>query len=245
LDSPIALIRQAGKESNVLFKPRVPKVGDPMRRPVDQLTLAELRANYGYQTLDGDPVSAVIPSFGDFVAWARAEPRLQTVLLDIKVPDDKAELTDALIDKVEEILKTAEAPFQRVYTTPHKHVWEIISRKVEDSGLSFDVDLGLTPVSEGSCRAASSRRALERGRGYATSVHPTSWGREDWKKLKALVKCDLDARDKNANHGRITKVYAATLDEKDKMRCLMNMGIDGLVTDHPSTLEDLASWMRH
>jgi glycerophosphoryl diester phosphodiesterase family protein len=46
-DALVALARQAGAELDVLCRPVVPPAGHPMRRPVCDLTLAELRAHYG------------------------------------------------------------------------------------------------------------------------------------------------------------------------------------------------------
>src|SRR5689334_21972169 len=51
-DDSIALARQAGGEGYTWI-PYVPPVGSPWRRPTKQLTLAELRAHFGYRLLEG------------------------------------------------------------------------------------------------------------------------------------------------------------------------------------------------
>jgi glycerophosphoryl diester phosphodiesterase len=42
-DTLIALARQLGAEGHTMYRPSVPDVGDDKRRPVDELTLAELQ----------------------------------------------------------------------------------------------------------------------------------------------------------------------------------------------------------
>src|SRR4029079_17714643 len=87
-DTTIAKARQAGREPGVKYRPDVPGIGSEWRKPVDELTLAEFREHYGFATKGGEHVDAYIPTFDEFVEWARSEPRLRMVLLDIKVPKD-------------------------------------------------------------------------------------------------------------------------------------------------------------
>jgi glycerophosphoryl diester phosphodiesterase len=238
-DTAIAIARQTGNETDVKYRPWVPDVGDDKRRPTDELTLAELREHYGYAPIDGDAkVSAVIPTFREFVAWASGRSELAYVLLDVKVPDDKSDLTNALLDVTESVLAAAPHRFQILYMSPYESVWHAISARIMNDGVSYDVDPGVLAVDAESCEDSSSRHALLRGGGHATTVHPAGWGHEDWKALKALVGCDVEARD--TTRGSIPKVFASTIDQRDKMECLVDMGVDGLVTDNPALLADVA-----
>lgn len=106
-DDAIALSRQSGAESNQRARPRVPPKGDPLRRPVDELTLEELRAHFGY-TVDDRPAPVEIPTLHTFLAWASTKTELAYVLFDLKIPEDRADRADAMIPKVrEEVLATA------------------------------------------------------------------------------------------------------------------------------------------
>ena len=92
-DTLIALARQAGAELDVLCRPVVPPAGHPLRRPVCDLTLAELRAHYGYAVVRQDQtVPAHIPVLEEVVRWARTTPHLKAVFLDCKVPPARKEL---------------------------------------------------------------------------------------------------------------------------------------------------------
>lgn len=234
-DSLVALGRQHGQESDVAFKPDVPDTGEDLRRPVDELTLAELREHYGYKSMDGDDaVEALIPTFDEFAAWARAEPRIEGVLLDIKAPEAKADLALELVKRTELILPLDSVPFERVYLTPYDPVWAKIDPLIEDAGLALDVDPGVVVVGDGDCKDASSSWALERQGGYASTVNPKSWGNENWKYLKDLVRCDLEARD--STQGLVAGVQAATVNDAEMQQCLMDMGVDGLTSDDPGKL---------
>src|SRR5262249_30086627 len=69
-DTLSALARQAGAELDVLCRPVVPPTGHPLRRPVCDLTLEELRAHYGYAVVGQDQtVPAHIPVLEEVVRW--------------------------------------------------------------------------------------------------------------------------------------------------------------------------------
>jgi glycerophosphoryl diester phosphodiesterase len=238
-DSLVALARQLGAEGHVMYRPSVPDVGDDKRRPVDELTLAELRDHYGYKTRDGGrDANAVIPTFEQFVEWAAARPTLSYVLLDIKVPEKKAALTEPLIRKTAAILAAARLRFHHVYTSPYPVVWKAIDRLVQTDDVAFDVDPGVLGLDDMGCSGASSHYALLRGGGYATTVHPSGWGHEDWKAFRTLLTCDVEARDRT--RGSIRKVFGGTVDDREKMACLLDMGVDGVLSDDPGLLAQVA-----
>jgi hypothetical protein len=128
--------------------------------------------------------------------------------------------------------------FHHVYMSPYPVVWKIIDRLVQSNDLSFDVDPGVLGLDDTDCAGASSHHALLRGGGYATTVHPSGWGHEDWKAFRTLLTCDVEARDRTRRS--IPKVFAATIDDKDKMECLLDMGVDGVLTDDPGLLARVA-----
>jgi glycerophosphoryl diester phosphodiesterase len=104
--------------------------------------------------------------------------------------------------------------------------------------VSFDVDPGVVGLDTADCDEASSHRALLRGGGYATTVHPAGFLKEDWKAFKTLLNCDVEARD--TTRGSIPKVFGATVDREDQMQCLLDMGVDGVLTDDPALLARVA-----
>jgi len=237
-DSAIAIGRQTSLEANQYAKPNPPKKGDAMRRPVDELTLAELRAHYGY--LVGDrPARAEIPTFDQFLDWADSEPALAYVVLDMKVPKDRPQFTEPLFTKVRDALAARRPAYAHVYLTPFPVVYERASAIVTDDTLSFDVDPGVVVLDHADCSDSSSFRAVHRGSGHASTVLPKGIGPEAWETLEKLLSCDLTARDR-ATPPVPKKVFVATIDDREQAECLLDMGVDGILTDDPSFLRGVA-----
>jgi len=242
-NDPIALARQAGREPKVTHRPMVPNLGEDMRRPVHELTLAELRAHYGYVSKEnGERAHAKIPTIAEFAQWAASEPRLKHVLFDVKIPEDQAHLTGALVEQTASAVRKAGGKFVAVYSSPEEDVWELLSSKIKGDTVAFDVDPGIVAVDLEDCEDASSDFATKRGGGYATTVRPSSYGNEDWKSLKSLLACDLKARDGGGK--AVKKVFAATIDDREMMECLVDMGVDGVVTDDPRELKRVVTARR-
>lgn len=245
-NNAVALLREQGGELAQKFKPRFPPVNDPLRRPIDELTFEEFKANYYYTTknlINKERVEAEIPTFEKFLQWAVNKPELYYVFFDIKLPADKAHLGDRMFAKMDSLMKLYNPPFKAVYITPNENVWTIIDRIVEGTGLSFDVDLGpgLDPADP--CTVSSSRFARDRNGGFATTMHPFTWTEAPWSTLKRLLYCDLLARDTPVAEGEtrpVDKVIAATLNDDEKVRCLVDFGIDGVMTDDISLVAGIA-----
>ncbi|MBC8144247.1 MAG: hypothetical protein H7X80_01610, partial [bacterium] len=123
-------------------------------------------------------------------------------------------------------------------------VWQKIGEHLRNVPLSFDVDLGGGTVADDYCSISSSTHATGRGGpGYATTMHPFTWTEKPWTTLKSLLMCDLQRRDEARVEGQlpiVQKVVAATINDEEKMRCLVDMGIDGLMTDNPALLVSIA-----
>jgi hypothetical protein len=81
---------------------------------VCDLTLAELRAHYGYAIVGQDQtVPARLPVLEEVIRWARTKPRLKAVVLDCKVPPARKELIMVVAEALRRELerKPVEVPF--------------------------------------------------------------------------------------------------------------------------------------
>lgn len=243
----ISLAREQGGESNLKVRPRFPPVGNSLRRPIDELTLDEFRANYWYATkniIDKERVDVEIPTLEQFMEWAAPQEKLYYVMLDIKLPESKSGLADVMISRIDSIINAYQPKFKSVYMTPNPTVWQWIGRLIQGAGLAFDVDLGGGLISNEPCDISSSHYARQRGSGFATTMHPFVWTESPWGTLKSLLSCDLQARDTPVEPGQtriVEKVVAATIDDADKMECLVDMGVDGLITNDPALLRSIAA----
>lgn len=230
----IALARQVGAELTVLARPATPNVGSVHRRAVDELTLDELRGHFGY-VVDGKPAEVTIPTLEELLRWAVPREALRCVLFDLKLPAEKADLTKPLVTTITRALKDAGARFEHVFLTPHEDVYERASALVRGDALSFDVDPGIVLVDTMTEKDCSSHHALRRGEGHATTVAPKGIASQAWGALTKLVGWDVAAREKT--RGMVpSRVVAATIDEPSRMRELVDLGVDGIVTDSPALL---------
>lgn len=240
----IALAREGGGEGGVLVKPRFPPLGSSVRKPMDEITYDQFRFNYWYVSkamLSKERVDAEIPTIQKFMDWAHDKDGLYYLMIDVKIPESKSHLTEAMISKMDSIISSYNPKFKWVYMTPRRSVWDIIARLIDGNGLSFDVDLGPGEINGEPCTISSSSYARQRGHGFATTMHPFTWTETPWTTLKRLLMCDLETRD-NPEPGEpiVEKVIAATINDREKLECLVDMGIDGIMTDDPGLLRTVA-----
>lgn len=239
-DSSVALARQADGEANQHARPRVPPLADPFRRPIDELTFAEVREHFGYMVGD-EPAQAEIPTLDELLAWAASEPALGYVLFDVKIPDDRADRADVMIPAVLSAIAARAPSLSYVLLVASETVYERAAPLVPDGAISFDVDPGAAVVDDADCSESSSARALARGSGHASTVIPKGPGA--WSAVQTLLGCDLDARDRRAPPVP-TKVFVATTDARDEAACFVDMGVDGVLTNDPASLRAVAGERR-
>lgn len=249
-NSDIAVARETGGETGVAARPRFPAVGSSMRRPVNELTLEEFRANYWYvdhNLLTKNRLDGEIPTFEQFLQWAADRDDLYYVFFDLKVPSNHTELATRMVATIDSLMQHYKPKFQHVCMTPHETIWSALAGLISGAGLSFDTDPGVVLGPDGDpCSASSSRYATRRGRGMASSVHPAGITRTPWTTLKQMVTCDLIARDyppAGSEGPVVEKVVVATLNSEGKMECMIDFGVDGIVTDDPALLRAVATRM--
>lgn len=240
----ISLAREQGGEGGMLVRPRYPGFGDAMRKPVDEMTLEEFRTHFWYtgkNLLQKERWNVEVPTLQQFMDWAHSRTDLYYVMLDIKIPASKSHLAEAMISKMDSIITSYNPKFRWVYLSPQRSVWDVIGRLISGSGVAFDVDLGGGLLADEPCKISSAHYASERGGGFATTVHPFDWTETPWTTLKRLLMCDLQQRDHpEAGKPYLEKVIAATINDKEKIECLVDMGVDGLITDDAAALRSIA-----
>jgi glycerophosphoryl diester phosphodiesterase len=242
-DDLVAFARQAGAEFDVRCRPVAPPEG-PHRRPVCDLTLAEFRAHYGYAEVGGEAVlPARIPRLEDLVAWASARPALRAVVLDVKVPADRADLAPALCAALRRALDAhpCAAPF--VWLSPHREVVEEFRRADASAGRSLDVE-----VPPGLPRRAATlsavRPAIEGGNRFASIGRPRfTFG--GWGVFERILRSDLGALSGAPAGVRVPEALLCwTINRPREMRHLVRMGVHGVLTDLPARLRKEAARAR-
>jgi glycerophosphoryl diester phosphodiesterase len=220
-DSTVALVRQSGGEG-LLYVPAVPPVGSAWRRPVSELTLAELRENYGYAHFgEARDESVAIPTFEEFLTWARGESKLEAAYLDLKVT--AAEVSHALplveglaadaelghvdfylMSVLSDVVTPLEEERVRLGVDRPRVVWDF-----EGPGaLQATIDAGLRDVMSGLVPDAT------------------------WHDFKAEVAEFVDARER----AEVDSVTVWTFDREQQLADLLYYSVDGIMTNEPALL---------
>jgi glycerophosphoryl diester phosphodiesterase len=240
-DGLVAFARQAEAEPYGLCRPVVPPAGHPMRRPVCDLTLDELREHYGYAIIGTDQtVPAHLPVLQEVIRWARTKPQLKAVLLDCKVPPTHKELITVVAAALRHEVEREPVKAQFVFLTPYAEVFEVMQTVVPAAMRSFDVEIpaGIFPD-----RARLSAIAWARAAGNRwASIGRPLFTIGGWWIYRTTIQADLELmRQARATTPPVPPVYYVcwTINRPREMRYLMRLGVSGLLTDFPARLRRL------
>jgi glycerophosphoryl diester phosphodiesterase len=245
-DALVAFARQAEAELFGLCRPVVPPAGHPMRRPVCDLTLDELREHYGYAVVGtAQIVPAHIPILEEVVRWARTKPQLKAVLLDCKVPPARKDLITVVAAALRREIERASVGAQFVFLTPYVEVFEVMQTVVPATMRSFDVEIpvGFLP-DRSQLSAVAWARAL--GNRWASIGRPlfTIGG---WWTYSTTIQADLEQiREAHGSTPSLVPEYYVcwTINRTREMRYLMRLGVSGILTDFPGRLRRLLNRKR-
>lgn len=226
-DDPVAVARQSGAEG-LLYIPAVPPIGDPMRRPVDQLTLHDLRRHYGYaHLLEPRDNSYSIPSLAELFAWSRGVPGLRAFYLDVKLAASQTGRAAYVVSEVAKEHAASPEPRPRILllspVATIAFAMEGARRELgaEDLRVAWDFEapgallgahaLGLRDVSMGLTPAQTFT-------GFIEEVSELVEARED---------------------GVIDTVTVWTFDRPKDLSLLLYHGVDGIMTNEPGELHEI------
>ncbi|HEY4229913.1 MAG TPA: glycerophosphodiester phosphodiesterase [Thermoanaerobaculia bacterium] len=215
-----------------LYVPEVPPVGSHLRRRVRDLSWPQLRANFRYRrSSSGEERQgaatrphATIDTLEELLEWAVGEPEVGDVFLDLKLADDQVGAAVGLYVRVEQArLKEERLTFHLL--TPQR---EIARALVERWRARPDPGLRVTPDFE---RPGASDLAPRIG---AADASLGCRGRF-WSAFRADVARAVYAR----SRGRLESVVAWTVNERDRLFEMLELGVDGILTDEPGLLRSL------
>ncbi|MEM7037571.1 MAG: glycerophosphodiester phosphodiesterase family protein [Bacteroidota bacterium] len=238
-DAAVSLFREGGLEDYQKYKPVYP-AGD-LRRPTPELTLAELRANYGYETKGGDPVDMTlpkyaIPTFREFMAWAVKQKSLKSIFLDVKIPSDEPKWVAEMMPAIQAVLAEFDNSFEVVLISPWQEVFLAMREIAPELPISFDREVvsALPVATIDEARAFSAMVEAERyANRFASVGRPTFLTLAPFEVYETIILHDLDYR---AQKGMDVCFIAWTINDKAEMRDLVGLGVDGILTDRPGRL---------
>jgi glycerophosphoryl diester phosphodiesterase len=258
-DDVVALARQSGHPGGSAYYPDVPVVGSRWRRPVSELTLAELREHYSYRNaedaaarvrhdIDYGPRDLTIPTLPEFMAVANGWADLRLLCLDVKVPVGAAAMAATLVDQIHQAL-----PEQRHYAVvvmvPSFATLLAMKRRSDEQrhGLTFTWDIEFPPglVLNPLRYSAVDHAVVRELHNSAASVgRPIAIGA--WLVYKRVIGYDIkranqvDGDPATYNAGRrIDQLIAWTVNDPDELSCLVRTRVTGIITDEIEHLRQL------
>ena len=252
-NSPMALIRQEKGEPVEKFKPSGPSLRESRwRKKVSELTFTEFTDHYGYEDkITHAKTNVKIPTLQEFIEWATQQDKLKLVLLKLKIPADESRLAPVMLEEIRRIIGgIVPAPrFQLILLTPHKEVLNLVRNQFDEFLFSYDRELppvgivnyhGFTTVPS----------AMDFKNSFASIGFPVHASLPDpptldpWLVYKFILTLDFRIRDSyKKSTSNYIKIISWTFNDEKKMRCLINLGVDGIVTDKPKMLRRIASDM--
>ena len=241
-DDAVALLRQVGGEG-LLFRPEVPAPGSPLRRPVRELDLEELRQHFRYVRASGDGSARVgatsardapIATLAELLAWAPGQHRLSDVLLDLKLEADQTAEAEALFDLLAGKIDGGELPDLTIrLLSPQAEIVNALvkcgrRRSSTDGRLRVSADFELPGAPETGPRTGARDVSL-------------GCGQRAWIAFRRDVAHCAAARNRSA----FDCVIAWTFSDAARLRELVCLGADGILTDDVATLRWIVIDTRH
>lgn len=240
-DTSIAMLRETGCEPDQRCKPRF-GVG-AFRRPVTQLSLAELRAHCGYVERErGTALPAgqgQIPTWREFLEAAKAWPALRMVMLDIKLPPSDLCLAEAMMAQLKADLAAVHPAFECVVMTIYPEVLAVFKAVAPQFRYCLDRQFGPFLHSTDPADIASQstmRDALWLRHDFASVGRPMFMAMSPWPFYQAVLQHELALRNQAR---RKPWLIAWTINDPEELRWLIHAGVDAILTDLPAQLVQL------
>jgi len=187
----------------------------------------------------------LIPTFQKFMHWARQQSNLKAVFLKLKVPDDESHLAPVMLEQVRKVFARFKTPpkFQIVFLTPHKKILNLVRKEFDEFQFSYDREIPAIEITNFH-EFTSIPIAMDYKNSFASlglPIHHSDSKLDPWIAYRYILTLDFKIRDTYIKRtSKNIKIISWTFNDEKKLRCLINLGVDGIVTDKPKFLRRLA-----
>ncbi|HNV68391.1 MAG TPA: glycerophosphodiester phosphodiesterase family protein [Candidatus Ozemobacteraceae bacterium] len=180
----VSLFRQLGKQG-LKARPFNPDLGSAFRRPVNELTLAELRQHFGYalrQTRIGENkrLPDRIVTIREFAQWAANRDDLVKVLFDIKVPAKNSAWVRPLMKRICSVLNQYNLLDRAAFMSPEPAILDVIADMNDLPEITVVHDQELPPAS------SFIRRSFPPFRKRSTAIFPVLRSDDRWRHCSGI-----------------------------------------------------------
>lgn len=243
-DELVAIIREQGIEPEVAYKPDYPAPFSGLRNKTSELTLTEIRNNFNYvRKGESISVNAHIPTLREFIDWVKDKNQIKYVFLDIKVPKDEKELVIVILDQLDALIKEFNPFTKFIIETFYPEVLELAKNKYPDLNYSLDVEIPsgfiFLPRVHSTVKVATANK-----NNVAIIMRPRQITFASWVTFRRVIWYDVRRKKLLNNKSDSTKIdflVGCTINYKKEMECLIKSGINGIQTDYPRRLTNLAN----
>ncbi len=243
-DELVALIRERGFEPEVAYKPDFPAPFSGLRNKTSELNLVEIRKHFNYFKKDEtEPAYAHIQTLTEFLNWLKDKPQIKYVFLDIKVPKDEKELIIVILDQLNLLVKEYNPAAKFIIETFYTEVLELAKQKYPDLNYSLDVEIPpgfiFLPRIHSTVKVASTNK-----NNVAIIMRPRQITFASWVTFRRVIWYDVRRKlrlNKKLDSSKIDFLIGCTINNKKEMECLIKSGINGIQTDYPRRLTNLAN----
>ncbi len=234
-----SIVRQMGLEPKVKFRPYVP---DDHRylKSVNRLSLDEFRRHYGYSHKWGRyrKTNARIPTLEEFYLWAVEQSTLKALFLDVKIPLKEKHTAVVLIKYLLRLIKENPPRFEIILLTPEEQVLHVMRNIYNGFPYVLDVVLPLILVLD-PAEFSAVERARKLGTRYASIGRPTALDVAPWSSFSQIIL--HDRKQMQALGGLPEQLFVWTINKRSEMKCLIKLGVNGIMTDKPKTLRKIVT----
>jgi len=249
-NTPIALIRRETGEKMAKFKPYGPSLKQSQwRKKISDLTLPQFINQYGYKDkLTNTETKIKIPNLSDLFEWALQQDKLKLLLLNLRAPKNENHLASVILEEIRRTIGSNHAipHFQILIITPYKEVLKRVSNQFDEFLFSFNRKLPSDGIINYH-RFTTVPIAMRFKNIYSIISFPIysdsneSQAMDPWIIYKYILTLDFKIRDNyKKSNSHYIKIFSGTLNDEKKIRCLINLGVNGIVTDRPKMLRRIA-----